>query len=703
MRSGRRKTHSTLSDVTGKVFSRRTVCQIGMAALFGLVFGAVFAGLRGTFEDSAMQVLMDTLSFGFVSFMTFSFVSYEAMRIPAEESAEESLQIYPNELLRFCGSIFLRLLCLLAAVTAGVFLLLHIPRGMHLVRSAAFEWHAAKAVILYMFFPGLIGILTGAVIQRLRRPSAYVLLIMASLFSSHFMIQAFGRLGTVEWSVASVLDWFCLIHSNEQWLADRVYGVDMEPTRWALVIFWCCALSFIFLWKVRPLRSRRRTVVLTLLAVCALLCGARFYLRHFDSLLLKDSRADGIISRENVYRYYPLGKERPAVTEAEPFSVDHYDLELKVDTKLHGTAGITLQGEVPDLCGFTLYRGYQVIRVTDQTGRELPYDRRVDWLDVTTYADTESLKITWKGEGDVFFSNRQAICLPAYFAYYPVPGHHAVWDYDHCCYAVWIPEEETDFSVTVRSGQRVYSNLPETGRNSFEGRTQAVTLIAGLVEERMEDGCRRIEPIVPNEHYVSRTVKELEASWKRYQEIFGIEDDLGLGRKTLFILPETICGGTGNGRTMAFSDQILINPWSGMDTILSAALMRTVPEHRETELLREFFTAYLNMRLGEDDPEEGQRTKPRKDEMQALFDHACEQDAAAAGREAEYAWSDQQDLLNDLLLYQVSRLGEEPVLRQVYDYLREERPVNQAAFLYSLDEQEGSSDETFSKNGPGSR
>ena len=119
---------------------------------------------------------------------------------------------------------------------------------------------------------------------------------------------------------------------------------------------------------------------------------------------------------------------------------------------------------------FTLYHGYQVAKVTDETGDALPFTREGDYLTVTPQGELSSLTVEYAGSSPMFYSGSQGVCLPGCFPYYPWAGYRKIFygePGDETRLLAFIPRTdlpESEFAVKVTGGKNVQVSLPGNGR-----------------------------------------------------------------------------------------------------------------------------------------------------------------------------------------------------------------------------------------------
>lgn len=124
--------------------------------------------------------------------------------------------------------------------------------------------------------------------------------------------------------------------------------------------------------------------------------------------------------------YYSSDMEREIDAQ---YRASGYDMVLKFGRQL--TAEVAMAVDSPNLEAYpmTLYHGYQIKSVTDDTGEPLRYTRDGDYLTVENNpsGSLREIRLAYAGYSSTFYSNSQAVYLPGSFPYYPQPGFHTVF------------------------------------------------------------------------------------------------------------------------------------------------------------------------------------------------------------------------------------------------------------------------------------
>ena len=167
---------------------------------------------------------------------------------------------------------------------------------------------------------------------------------------------------------------------------------------------------------------------------------------------------------------------------APRFKITSYDMELKLSNVLH--AEVKVSGSPRAIwisTAFTLYHGYKVKEVKDESGRALKFKQTGDWIEVESAGETSSLTFSYDGYSNTHYSNGQGAALPGTHAYYPRAGY--VVCADEGGYRNLTLDEPTQFDVKIKNRKKFFTNLNRTGKNTFSGKTTGLTIVGGFYKE----------------------------------------------------------------------------------------------------------------------------------------------------------------------------------------------------------------------------
>ena len=268
--------------------------------------------------------------------------------------------------------------------------------------------------------------------------------------------------------------------------------------------------------------------------------------------------------------------------EKPNFEITGYDMNFKIKNLLSGD--VTVKVDNPNLTEyhFTLYYGYKLKSVTNSSGEKLKYDRDGDYITVHTDAPTESFNFKYKGFSQVFYSNSQSSNLLGGFAYYPINGFRYVYSVADQGSIRTKLSKSVPMSVKVDCGKKMFSNLESTGKNTFEGTSDSLTLVSGFYKEINTDGIRMIYPYYKNPLDIGG-VKDYETQLKML-----IDAKPKYKGKTV-ILASSL-GSSADDRIFTASDQVLT---TNISTIYDDTQEEFFKEKGDPKIKNDYYFAFL--------------------------------------------------------------------------------------------------------------
>lgn len=262
--------------------------------------------------------------------------------------------------------------------------------------------------------------------------------------------------------------------------------------------------------------------------------------------------------------------------EKPNFEITGYDMNFKIKNLLSGD--VTVKVDNPNLTEyhFTLYYGYKLKSVTNSNGEKLKYDRDGDYITVHTDAPTESFNFKYKGFSQVFYSNSQSSNLLGGFAYYPINGFRYVYSLADQGSIRTKLSKSVPMSVKVDCGKTMFSNLESTGKNTFEGTSDSLTLVSGFYKEISTDGIRMIYPYYNASEDYETQLKMLIDAKPKYKG------------KTV-ILASSL-GSSADDRIFTASDQVLA---TNILTLCDDQQEKFFEEKGDPKIKNDYFFAFL--------------------------------------------------------------------------------------------------------------
>ena len=348
----------------------------------------------------------------------------------------------------------------------------------------SYLYHIFSVLFLYVFLGGIIPILLGVFFaQKTKRIVSYALMALIIFLvssTSDFIPGGLSQVTKINfWEAKYFLAY--ILPNDLEWYINHDYGMYAEIYRWNLIIFWISLLSFLFfkLCQIKKTALKAVLLSLTLLISTFNLVGYFYGGSHIE----KGAQLDSISMSD--YLFYTENEQK---NQDPDFEVTSYDMDLSIYRQLDAEVSMTLSDTGLEYYNFTLYHGYNVLKITDIEGNALKYNREGDYVTVIGNGNLQLINIKYSGYSPILYSNYQACSLPGFFAYYPIPGFYKITG-DYTTYNPIEIKSETEFNIRVDSARQFYSNLDEVKneKNCFVGVTSYPTLFSGFYKSNSSD------------------------------------------------------------------------------------------------------------------------------------------------------------------------------------------------------------------------
>mgnify|MGYP000756957094 FL=1 len=348
----------------------------------------------------------------------------------------------------------------------------------------SYLYHIFSVLFLYVFLGGIIPILLGVFFaQKTKRIVSYALMALIIFLvssTSDFIPGGLSQVTKINfWEAKYFLAY--ILPNDLEWYINHDYGMYAEIYRWNLIIFWISLLSFLFfkLCQIKKTALKAVLLSLTLLISTFNLVGYFYGGSHIE----KGAQLDSISMSD--YLFYTENEQK---NQDPDFEVTSYDMDLSIYRQLDAEVSMTLSDTGLEYYNFTLYHGYNVLKITDIEGNALKYNREGDYVTVIGNGNLQLINIKYSGYSPILYSNYQACSLPGFFAYYPIPGFHKITG-DYTTYNPIEIKSGTEFNIRVDSARQFYSNLDEVKneKNCFVGVTSYPTLFSGFYKSNSSD------------------------------------------------------------------------------------------------------------------------------------------------------------------------------------------------------------------------
>ncbi|MDE7089549.1 MAG: hypothetical protein K2O54_05470, partial [Prevotella sp.] len=280
-----------------------------------------------------------------------------------------------------------------------------------------------RLVALYDFLPALFWMLTGALTGFVGSWSA-----AASVSVTVFFVFNSAFINCL-WQISDVTDFFYRVGNLLRFYVpilpvDFYHMFPMGSGCFARVLFWIFLMVALLCVVVR-----KRLLCGVVPMAAALICLA-YYLSPDGMPVYGDFAS--VHDASNNGTYYYMGREW--IEAPADFGIESYVMDLQVGRQLEAEVAVRLtEGSGQrEAYRFTLFHGFRLLSVTDQDGQKLDYEWDGDFITVYGEGVMEEIRFVYAGSGKSFYVTEYALYLPSFFPYYPVPGHHMIydeWDY----------------------------------------------------------------------------------------------------------------------------------------------------------------------------------------------------------------------------------------------------------------------------------
>ena len=468
-----------------KLFFKTKIIFIPVIILLVCFLGnLVYSCYSFSLNSDVLIYLKNSIKLCLLSFVIFCFTSYEFFYLYKRCYIDEALYSHKNGKTRILTSTVTVLLFIPALEFFSAFVfnfVIFLSSGMN---DYSYLYHIFSVLFLYVFLGGIIPILLGVFFaQKTKRIVSYALMALIIFLvssTSDFIPGGLSQVTKINfWESKYFLAY--ILPNDLEWYINHDYGMYAEIYRWNLIIFWISLLSFLFfkLCQIKKTALKAVLLSLTLLISTFNLVGYFYGGSHIE----KGAQLDSISMSD--YLFYTENEQK---NQDPDFEVTSYDMDLSIYRQLDAEVSMTLSDTGLEYYNFTLYHGYNVLKITDIEGNALKYNREGDYVTVIGNGNLQLINIKYSGYSPILYSNYQACSLPGFFAYYPIPGFYKITG-DYTTYNPIEIKSETEFNIRVDSARQFYSNLDEVKneKNCFVGVTSYPTLFSGFYKSNSSD------------------------------------------------------------------------------------------------------------------------------------------------------------------------------------------------------------------------
>lgn len=397
-----------------------------------------------------------------------------------------------------------------------------------------------KAYFLYHFFTYFFAMLAGMLIAMIpsRIKGFFALVTVFSMFSRIlYPIMMNCASDSEKWT--HVIDIFGIMNRDYNVLCDLIYGYTTEAVNLQRILFWIL-LTLSGLSLVMNRIRKKAVTALLFLAACTVFIfyiqpsGDRYVYGNWGAYMDDQQYYSLIYNADPASDVYHTAVEHQGIGRKykEPdFKILEYKGELTPGRVLAASLDVTVdRQELPEY-GFTLYHGYVVKRVTDETGEELSFEQDIDHLLVRTNKAHRLKKIHFEYEGysRKYVATSQAVFLAGNFPYLPNAGWNEYmiepvgnhWQHGYNLKGAMYP---VHYDIRFPTKHQMYSNLSESEDGRYVGTAEGATFVASpfVKEMRLKDGVVYYS-VLATPYWKNNIEKTRETAEKSFQAVKGLD------------------------------------------------------------------------------------------------------------------------------------------------------------------------------------
>lgn len=393
-----------------------------------------------------------------------------------------------------------------------------------------------KVCFFYYFLVDIIAILLGLLCSFINNKSlSYVsLFILAILFS-----PIINRIPNIVFMINEKVNLFPFfdlieIYPTNFKTINHSYGFAANIHSFYKILFWilmCATIVFL----VCSFRKKWVKIVASLLSVTIFaMCTVNLFAPYSEVPHNLDPKK-GFACEAWHYLPTDFSKSPMQYDEKSDFNVTSYFINCNIKDYFIASAHMEIDNKDLQEYKFTLYRGFEIIDISNGKGKAMPYERNGDYITVHRYEDYDSdyICIFYKGSSPTFYSNTQGTYLPGGFPYYPISGFHYLYDIRNQGRIGIKLDENIPITLRVDSDKEIFCNLERTEDKEeqiYSGVTNALTIVDGFYKEVNVDGSRLIYKYLDKSELLDKNVVDVFSEYlEKYPQYKG---------KTIIICPE---------------------------------------------------------------------------------------------------------------------------------------------------------------------
>lgn len=482
-----------------------------------------------------LDELMASQRIFFYIFILFLFISYEFVSKARLVNAEETLLTAVKKKHPFyLGQIgFLLILNFFIFVVVALYNIISLKYFFIGYRDVII-YSVLLSFVTYFLNCSAAIFIGSALALRFNRVIGYAVIVAFSLLISPLPSVLASALAMMSVNVYPLLSIFEFYLANAEYTPNLIFWLPNLPYRWALPIVWCLLAIIISVPKLFPFAQKNKTKRTVIYVMLAVLLAVNCAVALVPSSQVEKNEDPTQGDYHDFYYYDVKGKKQES--EKADFCVTDYDISMKIRNRLYMDVKITVDNTELDEYKFTLYHGYKISKIKDDKGQKLKYTRENDCLTVYTEGDTRCIEFVYSGYSPVYYSNLQGTSLAGDFAYYPIPGWHALYNSEQQALSPVLLDKEAEFEVEIDAPYEIFCNLGQNDDGKYRGKSNALTIASGFIREYQIQDTAVIASYLSGikaEKYLNSGINEMHAVESELDSEYRIK-----GKKIIFVSAE---------------------------------------------------------------------------------------------------------------------------------------------------------------------
>ncbi|TYR78882.1 hypothetical protein FZC66_17825 [Priestia megaterium] len=390
-------------------------------------------------------------------------------------------------------------------------------------------------VFIYWFLPALISALMGALIgltmNKKFSPAViigvWLLISPMNIYFSHQLFKVLGFKYVPGFLHLGVPD----PKMSYNAFSGFVFTQEDLINKFVWVISLLLAFSLILMLKRKNVKNS-----LILLSILFLFVGSS----HFFFIDSKSNPSKFHERNIEELNYYAENDYHQPKTSMD-YTIKKYDIDLEITNQLEALVQIQFSKEEEGKRSFSLYHGFDVTSIKDESGKSIKHEQYGDFIDIELDQPTEKLIFQYSGLSSPYMdANQYAAYLPYYFAWIPLKSEHPTMKfiYNSNNRLPSQPNTPIEYALTFNGAKDIITNLEKVEKGKYAGlKESGISFIYGEIKTNKIDGYDITYPVTWENSMpaVDSYVEQIEESFSMIKNVFELKGAEPLPNKILFI------------------------------------------------------------------------------------------------------------------------------------------------------------------------